>query len=238
MHRPIAMARYDLAWPLAGVLAFGLSMLVLGVLSLMNGLPFWMPLNATTHTFYGPNAADFTGFDLAHTGLGAIINLAACFFWAAVTVFTVRGARKGRIGMAWLAGLGTALVAGVVDYALLPEFLRPGWELVLSPYAVAGGFLALGVGLSLGLIAAQRIADRNAESARLNAELGAVTDMITPTDHLVRSALDRRRHPSPHVIDQRQQRIDPANRVTDDLNLLQDNNKQPVVTARNERLKS
>src|SRR5690606_31811586 len=59
--------------------------------------------------------------------------------------------------LAWLAGLATATIAGLVDYGLMPARLRPGWELVLPPLAVVAGLVALGVGLSLGLAIAHSI---------------------------------------------------------------------------------
>ncbi|RDW12822.1 hypothetical protein DIE28_11485 [Paracoccus thiocyanatus] len=151
------MARFDLAWPLAGALAAGLSAVVLGALAAARGLPVWMPLNATSHGLHGPQAATVTALDLAHTGLGAAIHVGSSFFWAAVAVFLLRRAASGDMRLAWLAGLATATIAGLVDYGLMPARLRPGWELVLPPLAVVAGLVALGVGLSLGLAIAHSI---------------------------------------------------------------------------------
>ncbi len=230
MSPPIAMARYDRAWPLAGAMAAGLTLLALGLLSWLQGTAFWAPVNASTQIIHGPDAARFDGVDWAHTGLGVIINVAACFFWAAVAVFMMRSARKGRIAIAWITGLGTAAAAGAVDYALLPRMLRPGWELVLSPLAVIAALAVLGVGLSLGLIAAHSIdADRRVAPRTIPAVAGAsdtAPEQAPPrsvpatgtfaavSDQPPLSEVERLRHPAPHVIDQRQQRIDPAGKVT------------------------
>ena len=151
MTRPIAMARFDHAWPLAGGAAVVASVLGLGLASLAVGLPFWMPLNATSHALHGPEAAQFTGLDLAHTGLGAAIHVAACFFWAAVAVLMLRDSARGGAVLAWFAGLATAALAGVVDFALMPARLSPGWELVLPPAGVMAGLASLGIGLAMGL---------------------------------------------------------------------------------------
>lgn len=156
MSRPIAMARFDRGWPLAGAWAAVISILVLGAASLATRQPFWMPLNATSHGLYGPEAAHFTGFDLAHTVVGAVIHVAACFFWAGVAVLMLRGVQRGNMALAAGAGLATAALAGVVDYALMPARLTPGWELVLPPAGVMAGLVALGVGLAIGLGLAHR----------------------------------------------------------------------------------
>lgn len=156
MTRPIAMARLDHAWPLAAGGAVAASLLGLGLAALAVGLPFWMPLNATSHALHGPEAARFTGLDLSHTGLGLVIHVAACCFWAAVAVLMLRDSAHGSAVLAWFAGLSTALLAGVVDYALMPARLSPGWELVLPPAGIAAGLASLGIGLALGLWLANR----------------------------------------------------------------------------------
>lgn len=154
MTRSIAMARFDRSWPLAGGAATVLSVLVLGLAAMAAGLPFWMPLNATSHALHGPEAGQFAGLDLAHTGVGAVIHVAACFFWAAVAVLMLRAAERGSPMLAWAAGLATGALAGVVDYALMPARLTPGWELVLPAAGVMAGLAAMGVGIALGLRAA------------------------------------------------------------------------------------
>ncbi|WP_246175394.1 hypothetical protein [Paracoccus limosus] len=157
MTPPNGMARFNLGWPLAGAFAALLSILMLGALCVARGLPPWLALNATTRVLHGPAAAAVTALDLTHTGLGAAIHLASCFFWAAVAVLLVRMAPRGNLWLALGAGLLTALVAGLVDYGVMPTRLRPGWELVLSPIGVAAALAAMGTGIALGLIAAQAI---------------------------------------------------------------------------------
>lgn len=162
MPQPIAMARFNTGWPLAGSTATVVSILVLGLLAMAQGMPFWMPLNATSHGLHGAAAAQVQALDLGHTAIGAVIHAGACFFWAAVAVLMLRGVRQRRPALAWLAGLGAAALAAVVDYGLLPARLTPGWELVLPATAVAAGFAALGAGIALGLLAAQFLFGRHA----------------------------------------------------------------------------
>lgn len=149
-HR-LAMARFDLAWPLAGGLAAVLSIIVLAAAALLQGLPGWLPLNATTHALYGPEAAELHGIDLGHTGLGLVIHVVSAFFWAAVAVLIARIPDRPNALLPWAIGLGVAFLAGVVDYGLMPARLTPGWELVLPPAGLVAGLAAIGVGVALGL---------------------------------------------------------------------------------------
>jgi len=226
MTRPVSMARFDLAWPWAGVLASVLSGLVLFALSLQRGLPGWMPLNATTQAFYGPEVAGIQALDLAHTGLGAAIHVIACFFWSGVAVLLLRKAARGGYRLAWLAGLVTATIAGIVDYGLLPERLSPGWHLVLPPLGVALGFAAMGAGIALGLCLTHARGKPETAAMPVTPPRRAPPPLAT-APAAPDSALEEMRHPAPHVLDQRQQRIDPADAVTDDPNRQGNGMKQP-----------
>jgi len=188
---------------LAGILAAIFSLIVLGGLTAVSGQPFWMPLNVTTQAIYGPEVAEIPAFDLGHTGLGLLIHVISCIFWAAVAMIFMQW-----IGSAAAAGLGTALLALVIDYGILPERLSPGWHLALVFPVVVCGFIALGLGLWLGLSRVSRVQSPPFATAPI-----PVTGI--PVPHHGPDAL---RHPAPPVIDQRQQRIDPANEVTEDPN--------------------
>lgn len=195
MKRLIAMARFDLGWPLAGIHASALSALILGVLALAAGEPVWMPFNATTHAIHGPEAADVQALDLLHTGLGGTIHVLACFFWSGIAVLMIRMIGLTRAGAVWLAGLATALLAGVVDYGLLPARLSPGWELILPWWAVGLGFVAMGVGIALGLNVAAMIDRREMTEAELHQ--GSPT--LSPTNRSM--ALDRLGRPRPDLLE-------------------------------------
>lgn len=221
-RRQIMMARFGLALPIAGALAALLSALALALLSYGRGLVPWAAFNATTHAIHGPQAATTGQLDWSHTGLGLGIHVVSCFFWAAVAILFLRAASRGRLALAWLAGLGTALLALVIDYGLLPQRLSPGWHLVLPFRDVIAGFLALGVGLSLGLAAVHASAVRPRPlPPREPRPQGDIPTVDRP------DAVQRLRHPAPDVIDQRQGRIDPADLVTEDPNRRGNGNKQP-----------
>lgn len=204
------MARFGLALPLAGSFAAVLSALALGLSALIRDLPFWMPLNATSHILHGPAAGTVTAFDFSHTAVGVAIHIGSAFFWAAIAIFAIRITGGARISAAWAAGLGTALVAGVVDYGLIPRRLSPGWELVLPAWGVIAGLAFLGIGIALGLVAARgRHSRQQVQPARPVQTLQEPEAQKPPS-----SPLQARRHPAPDELDQRQQRIDPAGEVT------------------------
>lgn len=118
--------------------------------------------------------------------------------------------------------MGTALLALLIDYGLLPVRARPGWHLVLPFPSVIGGFAALGLGLWLGLCLAKSARPLRSQKLNIPAPLQRSESVNTETGP---SAL---RHPGKLVIDQRQQRIDPINEVTRDPNSRPDlNRKQP-----------
>lgn len=210
------MERPGRAFFTAGTGAVVLTVLGLGLFSAAEGLSWWMPLNATSHAFHGPEAAEVAEADWAHTGSGTLLHVLSCLFWAGVAVlllYLVRRWLHSSGTASWTAGLGTAVIAGIVDYGLIPARLTPGWELVLGWQGVLAGLGALGVGLALGLHAAsgahrQSRSSRQARSAtRPTGEFGP-----KPAD----TALERRRHRPDGVIDQRMQRIDPAGKVSKD----------------------
>lgn len=157
MRRPFAMARFGQAWLRAAALAAVLSAVVLGAAAVIQGEPPWLPLNATSHVLFGPEAAEFRGIDLTHTGLGLVIHLAAALFWAAVALLFARMGDRPSIILAWSAALTTAAIAGIVDFGLMPARLTPGWELVLPPAGLFAALLAMGVGMALGMIHAERV---------------------------------------------------------------------------------
>ena len=214
IHPSHALTHPIRAFLLAGAGAAVLTIAVLGALSAATGAPWWAPLNATTHVFHGGEAAQVTAADWRHTGVGTIIHVLSCFFWALVALIILLLLRRGigrGLPMPWLAAGLTVLLAALVDYGLMPSRLTPGWELELSTPGVDAGFVALGVGFMPGLLAAAR----PEEPATPPAAVHEPTPGPVP-DSMPRSALDQRRHPGPDRIDQRMQRIDPAGKHTSD----------------------
>lgn len=195
---------------LIGSSAAAVSAVCLAVAALSLGLSPLLPLKATAHVVLGPDAG------LGGTAallIGGMIHFASACFWAGVAVMILRPARRVGKWQLWLTGLGTALIAGAVDYLLMPQRLTPGWELVLPPWGVVMGMAGLGLGLSLGLLVSRALPPARATDRRLSHATPAPLDETPPV-----TGPDLLRMQGAHVIDQRQQRIDPTNQVTLDPN--------------------
>ncbi|MDS9468870.1 hypothetical protein RGQ15_14990 [Paracoccus sp. MBLB3053] len=193
----------------SGLVAAVFSLLALGVLAILAGQPFWMPLNVTTQALWGPEVALIQDIDLSHTLLGLAIHVASCLFWALIAWLAYQ-----LLGSAALAGSGTALLALVIDYGILPERMSPGWHLALPFGAVVCGFAAMGLGLWIGV----RGNRGNVVRRQSRVERTPPPDPALSTDPTPAIGPEALRHPTPNVVDQRQQRIDPVNAVTEDPN--------------------
>ena len=126
------------------------------LLSRLEGHSAARPINATSHVLWGPHDAPREKVDVAHTVPGLFINVGAAFSGRGLCFFRARGIKRdttrGIIGRAF----GTSLLAAVVDYGLMPQRLRPGWELALRARSVALALAALGAGLAAGGLTARR----------------------------------------------------------------------------------
>lgn len=101
-------------------------------------------INATSHWFWGDKEARTRAVDGRHTVLGFATHHLASMLWAALFQF-VRRASPGRSPLTDAAGVSA--LAAVVDYAVVPKRLTPGWEKVVSPAAIALAYGAMVIGL-------------------------------------------------------------------------------------------
>ncbi len=133
----------------AGTGAAVASLAAVAFLSRLEGHSGLRPINATSHVIYGTDAPA-EGFDARRTLPGFVINIASAYFWGAVfaCLSPSRSPHSPRaiIGKAVM----TSIVAGVVDYGLVPRRLRPGWELALKPRSVTLALAAMASGLAAG----------------------------------------------------------------------------------------
>ncbi|WP_333685309.1 hypothetical protein [Pontibaca methylaminivorans] len=127
IHPSHALTHPIRAFLLAGAGAAVLTIAVLGALSAATGAPWWAPLNATTHVFHGGEAAQVTAADWRHTGVGTIIHVLSCFFWALVALIILLLLRRGigrGLPMPWLAAGLTVLLAALGTGAEHPRRRR------------------------------------------------------------------------------------------------------------------
>lgn len=131
------------------------SLATIAVLSRSEGHSAVRPINATSHVIAGPADAPREEVDVRHTLPGLAINVGSAFFWGAVAAAAMP--QRSRLSRGQIVGraFATALVAGIVDYGIVPRRLRPGWELALKPRSVAGALAAMGFGLAAGALVAR-----------------------------------------------------------------------------------
>jgi len=124
----------------------------------------WQPINGISHIVWGPLAAARTGFTWRHTGVGLLLNGAACGFWAVVYQAGRRSfAKPDSVRALAGAGLAVSAIAYLIDYHMVPSRFTPGFELTLTRRSFPWLYGALAAGLfASGLIARGRHARRNA----------------------------------------------------------------------------
>jgi hypothetical protein len=97
------------------------------------------PLNATSHIVWGDRAARRDAVSAKYTGIGAALHYGAALFWAALYELLP--------GRAPVRAAAVAASAYVVDYHVVPRRLTPGFEMRVSPAALAAVYGALALGL-------------------------------------------------------------------------------------------
>lgn len=115
----------------------------------------WRAVNSTSHFLWGPDKAVRDEVDADHTAVGLATNVAAAFFWGTIFALAVHGRPRRSPPEMLRDAAGVSILAGVVDYGIVPRRLRPGWELAISKLAVVSSLGAMALGLAGGGLVAQ-----------------------------------------------------------------------------------
>lgn len=163
MTRQNARAEPATAWKkalregtLGGSLASVLSTCVLAAAGARQAGSAAAPINATSHWLWGDESLHADRPTLRHTLVGYLTQHAASIFWATLysRVYGHRDAAK-RLPQAVAGGIATSVVAAVVDYAMVPKRLTPGYEHRVSIGAMVAIYAALAAGFALGAVLLQ-----------------------------------------------------------------------------------
>ena len=111
-------------------------------------------LNATSHLLWGERAGRQDAYSMKYTATGFATNYGASIFWALFYEALGRGKRR-RPQRALLDGALVATAAYITDYHIVPRRLTPGFEMRISPGALALVYAALALGLSARELAKQ-----------------------------------------------------------------------------------
>lgn len=108
------------------------------------------PLNATSHAFWGNEAAQHDEASAKYTLTGLATNVASATFWAAIyeKLFGQQSGAGQSLLKPVLGAMAVTAGAYVTDYYLVPKRLTPGFELRLSGKSLAAIYGALAVGLA------------------------------------------------------------------------------------------
>lgn len=126
--------------------------------------------NAQSHIVWGGHPPGDAGPHRRNTVVGATLHAGAGYFWAGVfETLLGRWARRSDVHAA-AGGAATALAAYLIDYKLVPQRIRPGFEFHLSPHSLHCIYAALAGGLALGAMCTRR--HRSAPEVATDAKAG------------------------------------------------------------------
>ena len=131
---------------ISGLVGAATSSAALALVSVAEGHGPAQPLNATSHWLYGERAARRRRMDLRHTAVGLATHVAATVFWAAFFEAWLRAKPPRGRGDIVQRALTVSALAAAVDYTITPKRFTPGWELVLTPQAMALVYAAMAAG--------------------------------------------------------------------------------------------
>jgi hypothetical protein len=124
--------------------------LALGLLAKAEGKAAPGPLNATSHWFHGEGATRVSDVDAAHTATGYLTHHGASVMWASVMEAILSTRKNVWPAEIALTAAGVSVLAAAVDYGITPKRFTPGWEDVLTKKSMAGTYVAMAAGLTLG----------------------------------------------------------------------------------------
>ena len=87
------------------------------------------PLNTVAHVLLGSRAFYVRGMDPIVTPAAMLVHVVSLVAWGTLLSFALGRARGAR---AWAIAFVFAAVVAVIDFLVLPEWLSPGFEAVLS----------------------------------------------------------------------------------------------------------
>lgn len=131
---------------ISGTVAALMTSAALSILARIEGRSAIQPVNSTSHWYWGDAAGRSRRIDFPHTIVGFVTHHGASLFWACAYEMLRRHPRKRA---AFGDAVAVSALAAVVDYAVVPKRLTPGWEKVVSPRAIGIAYTVMAVALAM-----------------------------------------------------------------------------------------
>lgn len=106
------------------------------------------PLNSVAHIVVGSRAYYMEGVNWLVTPLAVAVHLASILLWGALFSRFTLALRGPRL---YVAAFAFAAATWVIDYGVVPDRLRPGFESGLSGVEIGLVYVVLGVSLAWAL---------------------------------------------------------------------------------------
>ncbi len=143
-----------------GSIASAVTTAALAAMAKAEGKGALQPTNSTSHWLHGDHSGQVRSLDLKYTGVGYATHHASAIFWALPFEAWLAARPPRSAGGIFARAAAVAGIAALVDYALVPKRVTPGWEEVLPPRDIAAAFGALAVGLAAGAFVSRALAGR------------------------------------------------------------------------------
>lgn len=109
------------------------------------------PLNAVSHIAWGDESFEQSEASLKYTGAGLALNQVSVTSWALLHEWLFGRARdEGKWGVSLAGGVLVSALAYVVDFKLVPNRYKPGFERKLSSRGLLAVYLLLAIALGWG----------------------------------------------------------------------------------------
>ena len=115
-------------------------------------IPLWQPVHAVSHILFGDKVMHETRFHARYWISGFVLNAGAMYGWAVVAElgYLWLSLKAGDLITAALMAIALTIIAFITDFHIVPKRFTPGFEKVISRYALYTVYLCLAIGFVFG----------------------------------------------------------------------------------------
>lgn len=115
-------------------------------------IPLWQPVHAVSHILFGDKVLHEARFHAKYWVSGFVLNAGAMYGWAVVAElgYLWLSLKAGDLITAVLMAIALTIIAFITDFHIVPKRYTPGFEKVISRYALYTVYLCLAIGFVFG----------------------------------------------------------------------------------------